>query len=103
MKSSFERWHLGQLSEVGQPVVVEETPLDAVARDDCDAAATARTAVAVDGQRDALPDELDALLLVHSLAVVGVHEAVQVGAAGTADGGGLADESATDGDGVDLK
>jgi hypothetical protein len=82
---------------------VEETPLDAVARDDRDAATAARTSVAIDGQRDALLDQLDAFLLVHSLAVVGVHEAVQVGAAGAADGGSLANESATDWDGVDLK
>ena len=82
---------------------MEETPLDAVARDDRDAATAARTSVAIDGQRDALLDQLDAFLLVHSLAVVGVHEAVQVGAAGAADGGSLANESATDWDGVDLK
>ena len=46
--------------------------------------------------------QLDAFLLGHVLAVVGVHESVEVGAARTADGGRLPDKRATDGNGVDL-
>ena len=47
---------MGKLAEVGEPVVVEEASLDAVLGDDGDAATSAGTAVAVDGQRHALLD-----------------------------------------------
>ena len=51
---SFECRHFGQLAKVGQRVVEEDATLDAFFGDDCDAAATAGTAVTVDGQRHAL-------------------------------------------------
>ena len=47
--------------------------------------------------------QLDRFLLAHSGSVVGVHEAVQVGAAGPADGGRLPNDGAADGHGVNLK
>ena len=47
--------------------------------------------------------QLHRFLLAHSGSVVGVHEAVQVGAAGPADGGRLPNDGAADGHGVNLK
>ena len=79
----FDGWHVGQFSKVSQVVVVEKTSLNTVLCDDCDAATSAAAAVTVDCKRHALFHQFNAFLLAHALTVVGIHEAIKVGAART--------------------
>ncbi len=46
--------------------------------------------------------QFNTLFFPHVVAIVRIHEAVEVRTAGTTDGGRLTDQCAADGDGVDL-
>ena len=99
---SLQSGHVCKFSKVSQVVVVEKTSLDAILCDDRDAATSTAATVTVDGKRHALLHQLDAFLLAHALAVISVHESVEVCAAGTTNGSRLANKGTTDGYGVDL-